>query len=169
MNWKDIISHTRYPLAEERVAQFEAEIGCALPESYRKFLLAHNGGLVKVEHDLRIALEGYEENIHVYCLFALTLPESSPGLGVIELRTCWHMGKTGMKLALAIGNDGGTGYFFLMLSPKFHGQIYFCFQEEIRIDSPDWEAGVDSMPEYMGFVCSDFSELPRLILEGRTS
>jgi hypothetical protein len=68
-----------------------------------------------------------------------------------------------MKDALAIGDDGGSGYLFLMLSQRFYGQVYYAYHDELRSSSADWEAGVDALPEYMGLVSHSFTELGELI------
>ena len=116
-----------------------------------------------IEHTLEASIDGCCEQIGVSSFFPLTLPNTSLSLGVIEFRERWHASKVGIEAALAIGDDGGTGYFFMMLSRPFFGQIYFSYKDVFQANSPDWRAGTVAMPDYMGLICRDFTELGQLI------
>ena len=163
MNWQSIISSHQPPALLETLVAFERELEVILPSAYREFLLTCNGGQIVVEHTLETRIDGYIEQTGVSSLYPLSLPNSALSLGVKEYRHRWHASKVGIETALAIGDDGGTGFFFIMLSQRFFGQIYFAYKDEFQSNSPDWQAGTEAMPDYMGLISRNFSELGELI------
>ncbi len=167
MNWSSIISPRYPPASLEELAAFELDLGVTLPSDYREFLLTCNGGLVVIEHTLETSIDGYNEQTGVSHLFPLTLPKASLSSGVVEFRQRLRASRVGIEDALAIGDDGGTGFFFMMLSQPVFGQVYFAYKDVLQVNSPDWQAGPASMPGYMGLVSWNFTELKRLIIETR--
>ena len=161
MNWLDILSPSTERINEhanvEALENFEQELGCKLPTDYRGYLLTCSGGEITVDHELEPTICGkVEEYVRVFNLNGLS--------EVIESRAFRYGDKVGIERAIEIGDDCGTGFFFLMLSQRFFGQIYFCWKDVLEPQSPDWLAGVETMPDYMGLVATSFTNLGERIL-----
>ncbi len=158
MNWLNIISPSNVPLDGEALLQFEQELGGRLPSDYREFLFSCNGGKITAKHTFETKICDYaEDDISLSYLLPLSKKNPLSG-GVIECRTGRYKDKVGIERAIEIGDDGGTGFFFLMLSQRFFGQVYFTWKDVIQSNSPDWRAGVEMMPDYMGLVGTSFTD-----------
>ena len=163
MAWKTLVSSNHPPPTLNQIVAFERQLGTSLPPDYRDFMLANNGGLLVVDHTLETQIEGFPEQTGLFCLYPLTDGNASFSSGVIECRDRRRASKVGIETALEIGCDGGTGFFFIMLSPRFFGQVYFAYKDELKANSPEWGEGIDAMPSYMGLISRSFSELGELI------
>lgn len=159
MNWLDIILPSNVFCDAQVLQKFECDIGCRLPSDYRDFLLKYNGGKITAEHNLQATICGYDEE-ELGLSYLLPLSKDTPlSGGVIQMRGFRSENKIGIERAIEIGDDGGTGFFFLMLAPRFFGQVYFCWKDVMQSNSPDWASGIESIPDYMGLVSMSFAEL----------
>lgn len=107
-------------LTEVQVREFELELGYALPETYREFLLAWNGGSPTPAHMRTPSFPGSSAT-HVRVLYGLGRVSSAE-----DLRWCRRLWiQDCPKTLLSIGDDDGGSEFCLSLQGPDIGQVYY--------------------------------------------
>lgn len=139
---------------------FEADLGFFLPDDYREFLLTLNGGKVLVDHDIFVS-ELYCD-VSLNCLWPLT--KESPSLGILEARDVQVRQRLALRQAIRIGDDMGTGFFFLILDGKEKGSVYFGFKDDLPMREGDWYSTEVCIPDCMVKISQTFSDLGRTIV-----
>jgi SMI1 / KNR4 family (SUKH-1) len=159
--WHDLIKPSGRPISLKDIEAFEADIGYTFPDDYRQFLLAYNGGTVVFEHDIPIPdMPG--GGVFVKYLWALSV--ASPSLGVKESRAIQTIYRQCLRQAVIIGDDWGTGYFFLILDGVERGAVYFIYKDGMpQLSEEEWESWEIHIPEDMVKITSDFDSLAELI------
>jgi len=122
------VNETNPPITEENVMALEAKIGATIPEPYRAFLIAHNGG--QPEPDI-IDIDGAPfEGADIQTFFGLgTTHESSEISWNLEVRK----GCLENKL-LPIACDSGGNFFVIPLDGEERGRVYYF---SVRDDPPE--------------------------------
>ena len=128
MNWLNILSPSKRPCDHAALERLEKRISRRLPSEYREFLISLNGGTVFVDHELKTQLYGQTYELAVARIFSLT------DWGVIDTHERWRQNGFGWDCALPIANDGGTGFYFLLVDNKHWGQIYFAFKDDFFLN-----------------------------------
>ena len=134
------------PLTEERVANFEKELGTSLPDQYRRFLLRTNGGLVSSDTNV-VDLDGApwsSTDVHVF--FGI-------GGSVESSELSWNRSTFSERIPdelLPIADDSGGCVFCLSLKGPDRGAVLFCDLQSVAFDyeatpkfypvAPDFEA-----------------------------
>lgn len=158
MNWLNILSPSKSPCDHAALERLENRIKRKLPPEYREFLISLNGGTVFVDHELKTKLYGEPYELVVAGIFSLT------DWGVIDTQERWRQNGFGWDCALPIANDGGTGFYFLLVDDKHWGQIYFAFKDDFFSTPPsDWPPASNKLPPCLGFVAKNFAKLGELI------
>jgi hypothetical protein len=164
IDWSCVIKPSGTLVSPEEIRQFEAGLGLDLPDDYRCFLEEFNGGRVIVEHYIR--LPGVPFNLGVDSFWKLTAP--SPFMGVAEARDLQVRNRWCLRQALAIGGDGGTGHYFILLAGERRGAVFFIWLDDRPLLSlSDWETWEVKIPEDMIEISRSFDDLRRLILDNR--
>lgn len=132
------------PTNEASIREFESYIGHTLPQSYRSFLLQHNGGSPDPDA-FTLSISGRDEENVVFCLF----PLRDLKLGRVEVQEFQELRTWPLHCAwddlqndlvnlyeveldnavLPIGTDGSTNYFCLVLDGQQRGAILFLENE----------------------------------------
>jgi hypothetical protein len=159
--WERIVHPSGVTVSSIEVEQFEAELGFPLPEDYRNFILTLNGGKVSIDHD--IPVEGLFGAAFVHYLYPFSKP--SPFLGIKEARKQQECSRLCLRQAIEIGDDMGTGAYYIILDGPQRGAIYFIFNEARESLSQDqWDAPQVRIPRDMILVAPDFDSLGEAIL-----
>jgi hypothetical protein len=164
MKWQDVIRKFHSDLNLSDLESFEVEIGATLPKDYRDFLIRFNGGKILFDSEFPISEPPY--SAYLFSLWPLSDP--SPGLGIKESRFV----DTGEPFfnpgVLRIGDDCGTGFWFIGMLGALRGKLFYAYKEDY------WSATIcdecaagHKQPEGYGFVCDRFDELPPLIYKHR--
>ena len=119
------------PLAPEQLAAFEAELGQRLPEDYRAFLLAHNGGL-PVGRDYW-APGRQEPDAEILCVYGL---HEGPEDYRLDVQRAFYAPKL-MPGLLPIASDVGGNQFCLGYAGKPRGKVY-CWDHETECLPVTW-------------------------------
>lgn len=134
-------------LAETTLKKFEASLNLRLPDDYRKFLLASNGGAFS---------EGYpqietENELEFSC-------DAFFGLGVSRaLDLAFWMKEFGGELpehSLLVGKTPDGAFLLLCLERTIAGVYLYDHAYELSVSSDD---------ENTFFICSTFSKLTKLV------
>lgn len=161
-NWARIVNPSGISITETELQNFEAELRFLLPSDYRNFLLKINGGAVTVDHD--IPASGSYDGVYIHYLYPLTA--GSPFLGVKEARKSQEISRLCLRQAVEIGDDMGSGVYYLILDGRERGAIYFIFGDEREsLSAEDWERDEVRMPTGMIKVSQDFDSLADAIIE----
>lgn len=161
--WKDILTPSGRAITMIAVKGFEDELGAALPNDYREFILTLNGGRV-VDHST--PLPGTDINSMVSYLLPLTAP--LPFTGLIESRRHQIYDECGVKHAINIGHDGGTGFFIMPFLGPHTGKIFFSWKEDYWDQSWFEKDRIDKLPETYTPISESFTELAQLIYKNRS-
>jgi hypothetical protein len=160
MNWLNILTPSKIRFELEVLAALERRLLGRLPEEYRRFVVSLNGGKVSVEHELKTMIYGEAYELGVVNIFPLN------DFGVVQIQEGWRESNVGSDAVLPIADDGGTGFYFLMLDHAHRGQIYFSYKDEFFMTPPaEWAAASNELPTCLGFVAKDFDQFGRLIEE----
>ena len=158
MNWLNILSPSKLPCDHAALERLEKRISRRLPSEYREFLISLNGGTVFVDHELKTQLYGETYELAVACIFPLT------DWGVVDTQERWLLNGCGSVCALPIADDGGTGFYFLLVDDEHRGQIYFAYKDEFFSTPPsDWPPVADKLPSCLGFVAKNFAKFGELM------
>jgi SMI1 / KNR4 family (SUKH-1) len=163
-DWPSIVKPTGLPIDTQQVQSFESELGYKLPEDFRDFLLNFNGGVVVVDHDIYSPALSCDLGVNSF----LPLTEASPFLGIREARDIQVKNKFGPREALMIANDGGTGFFYMILDGEERGAVYFSWKDDVPDREGEWFYNSVVIPDSMVKVSSSFSELGQQILDNRS-
>ena len=164
MKWQDVIRKVNPDLDQNVLESLESEIGASLPEEYREFLIVFNGGGILYDSEFPISAPPY--SAYLYSLWPLS--EASPGLGIKESRFV-DIGESFFNPSVVrIGDDGGTGFWFIGVLGLIRGKLFYASKEDYWSATicSDCAAGL-KQPEGYAFVCNSFNELPPLIFEHR--
>ena len=69
-----------------------------------------------MDHELKTMIEGWPYELGVVGIFPLN------GSGVVDIQDRWRQSNVGSDLVLPIADDGGTGFYFLMLDNDNSGK-----------------------------------------------
>lgn len=163
VDWPKLLQPPTEKVGLKTLSQFEERIGFTLPPDYREFLATWNGGKVIIENSVYVAELSCEVSIE----YLLPFSKSSPSLGVLEARDLQEANRWGPRHLLRIGDDLGTGFFFLALAGEQSGSIYFAFKDDIPFLEGDWFSQKLLLPACFGRVALDFNSLGQLILSYR--
>lgn len=139
------------------------DLGFSLPDDYKTFLLSANGGKIVLEHDIYVPKLSCV--VFVNCLYPLSV--GSPSLGIKERRDVQVRHRQGLRQGLVIGDDMGTGCFFLILDGMERGAIYFSFKDDLPMREADWYADKISIPDCMARISQTFSALGKAIASNK--
>lgn len=121
------------PLTESRLTTFESELGSALPDEYRAFLLRFNGGVPDREAFDVPGEEGGERPFH--CFFALhdgpwddSTPEGSQGFP-LQAALADFRADGGSADVLPIGKDWSGSYVCVGLAGANRGRVLYWDHE----------------------------------------
>jgi hypothetical protein len=138
------------PVEPARLRAFEARIGAALPEDYRAFVLAHNGGCPVPCDFLISAAEGESSLHHTYGLHD----------GPAYLRLDDALDSYGPQLPeglLPIADDPGGNAICLGLVGAARGRVYF-WDHETGSEPPSWGDVIEMAPSFTAF-CAGLSDM----------
>ena len=132
------------PLDSARLRQFEARLGTILPEDFRAFLLAHNGGR-PVPSDFLISAEEGESSLHhTYGLH--------DGPDYFRLDDTWESYRGRMPATLLpIADDPGGNAICIGLHGAERGRVYF-WDHELEEEAPSWRNVVEVAPSFGAFL-----------------
>jgi hypothetical protein len=86
-------------------------------------------------------------------------------VGIIEARRLQELNRLGLRHAIEIGHDGGTGFFYLILAGSETAAVCFMWKDDIPFLSPEeWNSWETLIPEDMVKVADDFDSLAELII-----
>ena len=132
------LQHPLPPLDAEQFARAEAELSCSLPESYRRFLLQSNGGLVSgwyFSYDPDLAPEGFlpaEDGIEIAEFFGIG--EGQPGNLLVKAKACHReLASAGKQLPenwIWIARSVHDDELFLAVSGRDAGSLYLLFARD---------------------------------------
>ena len=139
-------------VSEADVAGFEAQLGHALPEDYRRFLLEVNGG--------RLAMENKSFRYgNVNMLFSLNAADEGDDL----LTWALHERSTSAlpsRDLLFVGYDDGGGLILVAVAGEHRGEVWFENRSDPRpegsnprvlwFDRRDMKKLADSFEQFMG-------------------
>jgi hypothetical protein len=162
-DWSTIIKPTGIPVSSERLELFEGQLGCRLPQDYRAFILDYNGGKVTVDQGIQVP----QLSCEVFVRNLLPLSKASPSLGVIEARDIQSRHRLCLRQALEIADDGGTGFFYLILQRPKRGAVYFVYKDDRPMLEGDWYSSTVRIPECMAHVSPSFDALGEAVLGSR--
>ena len=139
-------------VSEADVAGFEAQLGHALPEDYRRFLLEVNGG--------RLAMENKSFRCgNVNMLFSLNDPDERNDLLTYALRERSSSLLPSPDL-LSVGYDDGAAPILIALAGERRGEVWFENTSDPRpegsnprvlwFDRRDMKKLADSFEQFMG-------------------
>jgi len=142
-DWSSILKPTGIALESQRLLTFEKDLGFKLPDDYKAFLEETNGGKVLVDHEIEIPQ--LDSISYVNCLWPLT--KEQPSMGIIEGREIQVAHRQGLRQAIGIGDDCGTGFFFLILDGDDTGAVYFSFKDDLPWIEGDWFSTAVRIPD----------------------
>lgn len=108
------------PLTLEEIQAFEREIGGRLPDDYKKFMLAHNGGLTKPK--LNFPCEGETERVDI---FYKLLPAAKDSGIRGNLRRLRELNPANVEGYLPIAGSFGEGKICLAYRGKNAGAVFY--------------------------------------------
>lgn len=165
-DWNQLIKPSGYSATREEIVQFESELGFGLPDDYRGFLLEYNGGEVTCDHEL--VPSGLEAGSDFAVSMLDQLSEADPGIGVRERRELQTHSRLCLRQAICIGDDMGTGFFYLILDSPEKGAVYFTYKDDRELLSErKWNAEEIIIPSTMVKIASSFTELGQSIWDSR--
>jgi hypothetical protein len=130
------------PAAEEEIRQFEAEIGTTLPEDYRRFLAACNGGSLggRLWYKARTpGGRGQDTGLHHVGGF-----RQESHFSLRSSRACYQGEDEDLRIPrdlLWIMDDPFGNAICLGLGGPYRGQVYFWDHEE-EPDPDEWDGSV---------------------------
>lgn len=139
------------PLPPDAISRCEAEIGCSLPESYRRFLLDYNGGRPEPAH-FPVTWKGQPfatrfpyDSVH----FLFGFVEGGPGDIIRNFQDYRERIPEGM---IPVGNDPGGNLLLLGCTEPNIGKVFLWVQDE--------EADEGEKPDYrnVGFIADSFDD-----------
>ena len=162
--WTSIIKPSGYPISVEQLDAFEKELGYSLPADYREFLLTLNGGKILVDHEIHVP----ELTGDIFVNYLLPLSAKSPFLGVKEGRELQVKNRLWLRQAVEIGDNMGTGFFFLILNGTDRGAVYFAYKDDVLMLEGDWYLDEVRIPVCMAKISNTFDELGEIICRSET-
>lgn len=163
-DWSRIVQPSRTRSCAEDVQRFEEALGFPLPTDYREFLREFNGGTVILDHDIRVPEAGF--GLRVAYFYPVAPPIGYMGIG--EIRKLQALNRLCLRQAVSIGDDRGTGEYYLVLAGERSGTVLFIWLDDRPIlTSSQWETSEINIPEDMVDVSPSFDDLGRLILDNR--
>jgi len=158
-DWGNFVSSIGSEVSTEDVDSFENEMGYSLPSDYRRFIVTHNGGRVINRRPISVTIDGDQDEVTLLNLMPLRGgPEPFTG-GVVEFWRRWKQSEACPDYWILIGDDGGNGYFFLILKGNFCGHVYFSYADDLFIECADFSQDPDVLPSCFGKVSDSFSGL----------
>lgn len=116
---------------DARLAVFEAQIKCALPDDYRAFMMRYNGGRPKpsiVDFTLR---DGSQSNAVVEGLLAIDSK-------IWNIEVTWRTLRSRVPSeTLPIGTDSFGNKFLLGITGEPRGKVFF-WDHELETEDGDW-------------------------------
>lgn len=163
--WNEIVESSSIPCSEDDVGSFEESIGYCLPDDYKQFLLAVNGGKVKFQNAIRLPESRCE--IQVDSFDSLLMTED---VGLRRKRFCQKGCRVELGRVMLIGDtDEGGGLLYLAIGGSEKGCVYYSYIDERSAygDEKTWEDIDSPLPDTLIFVCHNFDSLGKLILKGK--
>ena len=142
------ITDQERPTSEAEIARFEAELGTTLPEDYRAFLLANNGGRCELEQfSVRWSGSAQDREDSQEVLDNLR----SLGDGPVELRDAVRTLRDRIPPGmLSVAEDPFGNQILLGLTGERRGRVYFWVHDL----PPDAD---ETDPANLGVVADDFT------------
>lgn len=162
--WNSIIKPSGYLISAGKLEAFEKELGYLLPGDYRTFLFKFNGGKILIDHEIRVP----ELTGDTFVNYLLPLSAKSPFLGIKEGRELQVKNRLWLRQAVEIGDNMGTGFFFLILNGTERGSIYFGYKDDIPVLEGDWYSNEVRIPDCMAKISGTFDELGEIICRNKT-
>jgi hypothetical protein len=160
-NWSKIVLPSLTSANPADLQKFEAGLEYDLPNDYRDFLLEINGGKVLVEHEIKVPDTPFGLGVD----FLLPLTATSPSMGVVEARDIQVRNRLCLRQAIEIGDDMGTGRYYLILAGEKCGAIYFIWNDDRpTLSGIEWEAWDVSIPSDMIEISNSFDALGETII-----
>lgn len=141
---------SRPQLSEDQLREFESRNQVSLPDSYRRFLLAHNGGSFQFDYPA-YKIPGDKRNPEglLQCFFCLQKDDVSDIEQVAQI----HQGRLPDGL-LPIARDPGSNLICLGTTGQHAGKIYFWNRakessrpsfKNVRLISEDFQSFLDGL------------------------
>jgi hypothetical protein len=115
------------PLTPDRLAAFEGEQGCRLPDDYRAFLLAHNGAVPAPGYAIPyVDLQDESDEATLHVLFGIQEPWAS------SANILWRLQADSGRLPagfLPVGCDPGGNMFLLRVARPKTGEVWLWDHE----------------------------------------
>jgi hypothetical protein len=129
------------PPSQDQLEAFEAEIGAALPDDYRRFLLRSNGGTLDWYEFQGPTPEGRSWTVVVSDVGGL---RDEANLSLRHARSCYQGHELQIPRALLwiMGDPGGNAV-CLGLTGDYRGRVYFWIHDE-QPDPEEWDGGVET-------------------------
>jgi len=163
-DWSSVVKPRGIPATPHELGRFEDVLGFALPNDYRRFLLTTNGGKILPEHEIRVPALACS----IFVNYLLPLSDKSPFLGVTEARKIQTKQRLCLRQALEIGDDMGTGFYYLILDGERKGAVYFVFKDDMPMREGDWYSRKVYIPERMVMISQSFDALGRTVMDNVT-
>jgi hypothetical protein len=130
-----VCQFSRTPLTPEDIAQFETAHKLTIPESFRSFLLKHNGAVFQFDYPaFRVKNERVKEAL-LQCFFCLS--DGDP----IDMKRVYRVHRKRLPEELMpIGSDPGNNLICLGIKGDHLGKLYFW--ERTKEHSPPTFANV---------------------------
>jgi hypothetical protein len=163
MDWSQVLTAHLGSPSESDIRSFERELGFRLPNDYVRFLRQFNGGKIIVDHEIPIrALDS-----DIFINYLMPFSAKSPFLGVLEARVIQVANRQCLRQALKIGDDMGTGFYYVILAGELSGAVFFIYKDDVPQREADWFSDRVEIPTSMVQVAPDFDALGQLILTNR--
>lgn len=141
------IKESGEPLTEADIISLERDIGCSLPEEYRKFLLEHNGGIPKPDGFSLVYWGGKSEDDRV-SFYGLG-PSVRKSHNLSWVLECFE-GRIPSEL-ISIGDDPGGNQICLCIRGEQSGSLYF-WDHELEHTPPTYKNTVMLASSFLEFI-----------------
>jgi hypothetical protein len=166
IDWSNLITPNGRSPSWNEIREFEVSVGFEFPIEFKLFLFQYNGGKVHVEHSFFIEIEGVEFEAGVDELFPLNAL-GKHSIGLIEWRRVQLEQRSARANLLIIGDDMGTGRYYMSLGEGAFGAIFFAYDDDVGCEEQGWEHRDAGIPSYMVRIADSFNDFALVIWQGR--
>jgi hypothetical protein len=159
-----LVDNSQPPAPGDRLARFEAEIGARLPDDYRSFLIACNGGSLGGSLWYKTAPPGRHADVGVHHVGGF---REESHFSLESARACYQSPEeVRIPLDLVwIMDDPFGNAICLGVSGPHRGRVYFWDHEE-ELDPDEWDGSVEQAGNIVRVADSFASFVARLLRLG---